>query len=254
MEKDGEGWTGNESSHLDFGARIYDSRLGRWFAIDPHTAFFPSLSPYQFAGNSPILMVDDGGNENMIYLYVDVNSSPYLKAGDDLLIYNKMNEALQRIYNENPQLKARFEVLIIKDPKVYELNLDITDALVNVISYEMAVSLFGEGSYSTPSYFSSKPEGETPPTGAPAVVIPPLNPQLGVSPNFIDQIAYSAVHEAFHNFERNFGYGTVESEVNGYHAPKGYFMQEGKYTKDQNENIGNMNSDNLMTILKVTHN
>ena len=61
MEKDGEEWTGSAGSHLDFGARIYDSRLGKWMSIDPLYSSFPSESSYSFAGNSPIYLIDKAG-------------------------------------------------------------------------------------------------------------------------------------------------------------------------------------------------
>ena len=48
-------------SHLDFGARIYDSRLGKFFSLDPMSNKFPSESNYSFAGNSPIALVDIEG-------------------------------------------------------------------------------------------------------------------------------------------------------------------------------------------------
>ncbi len=45
----------------DFGARIYDSRLGRWMSVDPLQKKYPSLSPYNFVANSPILFIDPDG-------------------------------------------------------------------------------------------------------------------------------------------------------------------------------------------------
>jgi RHS repeat-associated protein len=60
-EKDDEvEGAGNE---YDFGDRIYDPRLGRFFSIDPKFKKFSDLSPYNFAGNSPILMIDKDGGE-----------------------------------------------------------------------------------------------------------------------------------------------------------------------------------------------
>jgi len=50
--------TGNK---LDFGARIYDSRLGRWLSVDPKAREFSSESPYIFGGNSSIVMIDPDG-------------------------------------------------------------------------------------------------------------------------------------------------------------------------------------------------
>lgn len=65
-------WTGNEGSHLDFGARVYDSRIGRWTATDPLAAKYPSLSPYAFVGNMPIIAVDPDG-ERIVIKYRDDN-------------------------------------------------------------------------------------------------------------------------------------------------------------------------------------
>ncbi|MCB0510075.1 MAG: hypothetical protein KDC82_04870, partial [Bacteroidetes bacterium] len=77
MEKDGEEWTGNDGSHLDFGARIYDSRLGRWFARDPLEDNYPFASPYQFAGNTPIWCIDlDGLEEAFATDYTDDEGNP----------------------------------------------------------------------------------------------------------------------------------------------------------------------------------
>lgn len=45
----------------DLGARMYDARLGRMISMDPLTKSFPSMSPYSFAGNNPILQVDEYG-------------------------------------------------------------------------------------------------------------------------------------------------------------------------------------------------
>jgi RHS repeat-associated protein len=47
---------------VDFGARIYDSRVGRFLSIDPFAKNNPSETHYGFAGNSPIKFVDWMGN------------------------------------------------------------------------------------------------------------------------------------------------------------------------------------------------
>lgn len=47
---------GNE---YNYGARIYDPRIGRFFTVDPKSNKF-SWSPYSYSGNSPIAIIDDG--------------------------------------------------------------------------------------------------------------------------------------------------------------------------------------------------
>lgn len=59
-EKDDE-IKGNGNSY-DYGARIYDPRLSRWMSVDKLHAKFPGESPYSFAGNSPIVLLDNDGN------------------------------------------------------------------------------------------------------------------------------------------------------------------------------------------------
>lgn len=58
-EVDGE-VSGNGNSY-DFGNRQYDPRLGRWMSLDPLKALYPSMSPYCYAGNTPIAAYDPDG-------------------------------------------------------------------------------------------------------------------------------------------------------------------------------------------------
>lgn len=60
MEQDDE-VSGNDGDYLDFGARVYDSRLGRFLSRDPKEAVYPWQSPYVFAANNPILLIDENG-------------------------------------------------------------------------------------------------------------------------------------------------------------------------------------------------
>ena len=54
--------SGNGNSY-DYGFRIYNPRIGKFLSVDPLTGSFPSLTPYQYADNSPILNVDLDGLE-----------------------------------------------------------------------------------------------------------------------------------------------------------------------------------------------
>jgi RHS repeat-associated protein len=48
--------------NLDFGARIYDNRLGRWLGVDKYIDKYPNVSPYAFCINSPLQFKDINGN------------------------------------------------------------------------------------------------------------------------------------------------------------------------------------------------
>lgn len=58
-EKDDE--IKGSGNSLDFGARIYDSRLGIWMSVDPLAKKFPWQSPYCSMDNSPIAKIDPNG-------------------------------------------------------------------------------------------------------------------------------------------------------------------------------------------------
>jgi RHS repeat-associated protein len=60
---------GSENS-LDFGARIYDPRLGRWLSVDPLASKLPDQSPYAGFNNNPILFVDPDGMEGRVSITV----------------------------------------------------------------------------------------------------------------------------------------------------------------------------------------
>ena len=50
-----------DDNSLDFGARIYDPRLGKWLSLDPLQNKYPFISAYAFAINSPIQALDPDG-------------------------------------------------------------------------------------------------------------------------------------------------------------------------------------------------
>jgi hypothetical protein len=48
---------------LDFGDRILDTRIGRWFSVDNMEGKYSSLSPYNSFRNNPMFFIDPDGNE-----------------------------------------------------------------------------------------------------------------------------------------------------------------------------------------------
>jgi len=59
MESDNE--VVGDGNSIDFGARIYDSRLGRWYAVDELANMYSPFSPYGYALNTPISAIDPDG-------------------------------------------------------------------------------------------------------------------------------------------------------------------------------------------------
>lgn len=72
MEKDNE--VKGDGNSLDFGARIYDSRLGRFLIQDKFSNKFPNFSTYLYAGNSPIGALDVNGDSLYILAYTNMKA------------------------------------------------------------------------------------------------------------------------------------------------------------------------------------
>jgi len=94
MEKDNE-MKGSGNSY-DFGARIYDSRLGRFLSVDRYKDKFAFQSGYSFASNSPVAFIDKGGDstayfsENGTLLWVShdgLDNSINIVKNENLLIF-----------------------------------------------------------------------------------------------------------------------------------------------------------------------
>jgi RHS repeat-associated protein len=66
QEKDNE--LKGEGNSLNYTFRMYDTRIARFFAVDPISSQYPELTPYQAASNSPIINIEleglEGGNSN----------------------------------------------------------------------------------------------------------------------------------------------------------------------------------------------
>ena len=65
--------TTGDLGFLDYGARMYDMSVGRWFGMDPLAEKYSSLSGYVFSGNNPLLFVDENGSFFTHYVDKDYN-------------------------------------------------------------------------------------------------------------------------------------------------------------------------------------
>jgi len=64
-----------------FGARYYDSGLSIWLSVDPMSDKYPSMSPYNYCANNPVILVDSDGRELEPIVGLDGELLGYTKEG-----------------------------------------------------------------------------------------------------------------------------------------------------------------------------
>ncbi len=93
MEKDDE--VKGSGNSYDFGARIYDPRLGIWLSLDPLASKYPAISPYVAFADNPIFFVDKDGRE--IWIYEPNSDKAYLYCPNDTKIDESTSEYVKTV-------------------------------------------------------------------------------------------------------------------------------------------------------------
>lgn len=139
MEKDDE-MHGATGTSYDFGARLYDTRVGRWLSIDPLAGQFPTVSPYLFAFNSPIYMIDEHGKSGRAYKTDLINQAtgrPILRVVSNWYIYGEALDSqvatviqsdLHVQYNNGGNYFTHTDVEGVKYDVVFEFTTNIIES------------------------------------------------------------------------------------------------------------------------------
>jgi len=150
MERDDE--VKGSGNSLDFGARIFDPRLGRWLSTDPLEEKFPNLSPYNSFGNDPLLFIDTDGKIINLFHIKQYNSD------GTVMVSNEVSSSTQKAFTEVMQTKqgiAFFSMFAKKgeklgnytftqDGELSNINLNIYDySLENNTGQKIATSAQG---------------------------------------------------------------------------------------------------------------
>ena len=61
--QEGDNEVFGEVAKFGYEFRQYDSRLGRWWSVDPKWSEYPGISPFVFCNGSPVMMADLKGEE-----------------------------------------------------------------------------------------------------------------------------------------------------------------------------------------------
>jgi RHS repeat-associated protein len=142
MEKDDE--LKGEGNSYDYGARMLDSRVGRFLSLDPLENVFPFVSPYVYALNNPIYIIDfDGKKPDPIiikYIQIALNNMPKIKANKEfqdlrLKVYgeSKYTNRVAATLNDKKYLYKKSTKGILKNNKHEgETTLDFYGMKLNV--------------------------------------------------------------------------------------------------------------------------
>jgi RHS repeat-associated protein len=128
-EKDNE--TYGEGNAYDFGARIYDPRLGRWLSLDPLQAKYPSLSPYNYCADNPIYFIDPDGKKILINYIDEKGESQSYEYGSKLTPPNNkfVTEAIKALDYVSHSKTAKKEInKAIKTDRILNIYEVIDDA------------------------------------------------------------------------------------------------------------------------------
>jgi RHS repeat-associated protein len=137
MEKVNEQY--GEGNAYDFGARIYDPRIGRWLSIDPLAKKYPGESPYSFCGNSPIVYKDFDGKDYGVYINhvtkTIVVKATYYTVKGDVDSYNSAVLATQ-FWNDQSG-KYQYKVGEGNDAIFYDILFELDVIAVDNIDQEI---------------------------------------------------------------------------------------------------------------------
>ncbi len=125
----------------DYGARIYNPRLGRWLSVDPLQQKYPSFTPYNYVANSPIMFVDPDGKRikptnkaAKVALQVLLNANPKVKYdyNDKTGVYSLKGNLIDY---ENLKGDAATLVKVLSSVEIVEVTVTTTSQTNNDQTY-----------------------------------------------------------------------------------------------------------------------
>jgi len=124
------------SSDYDFGARLYDANVGRWYSVEPLFMRHPSLSNYGYSANSPLMYKDkDGRDFDITFEYDENTGKGTITVEQDIYVSASIDK--KYVQDAVGELNGLSKTVII-DSKEYEVRFDIKVKDGNNISDDYA--------------------------------------------------------------------------------------------------------------------
>ena len=121
--KESDKETYGDGNIYDYGFRIYNPRLGKFLSVDPLTKGYAWYTPYQFAGNKPIVAIDLDGLEEYLVHYIYNEHLEITKIRVSTYKNAKGNSQDMEIHKNNDHFQDR-KVAVIH---TYEKGLPVKD-------------------------------------------------------------------------------------------------------------------------------
>jgi RHS repeat-associated protein len=124
-----------EDNAQDFGARMYDARVGRWWGLDPNQNSYAHLSPYNAMENNPIYFNDPDGKDATITIVGNsliISTKIYItgmEANEKLA--NEIKEQIIRDWDKGWKYKG-YNVKFNVDVVVYTGEMDPNSNLIHI--------------------------------------------------------------------------------------------------------------------------
>ena len=117
--QEGDNEVFGEVANFGYEFRQYDSRLARWWSVDPKWNEYSGVSPFVFCNGSPVMLMDPNGEKIYIFYgnknkYVKYTPGMKIKKRYDSFVKDVIN-GLNYLYNHPEGEKNRVEYLVKSD-------------------------------------------------------------------------------------------------------------------------------------------
>ena len=136
----------DETAYDYFGARYYDSFIGRWLQVDPLANKYPGWSPYDYVENNPIIRFDPNGkgdkdkNQSLIKKFTNAVES----------VRNWFSGNTKSIQNEKPSMITETSAIVSTSEVAQKVTNNLVSGIENTHTVLANASTLGAvGAYLT---------------------------------------------------------------------------------------------------------